>query len=241
MGAIYKNNVLYSGGGGSGTGAQSDWNQTDTTAEDYIKNKPTALSAFTNDSGFITNTVSNLTNYYTTSNTYTKTEVDNLISLIPTFDIEVVESLLVITDPNTHTVYLVSQGSETGNLYTEYIYVIDETTSQGSFEKIGTQTVNLSYTNAYLSGVTNVQGALDALVDIDKKDFWLTGSKGTSATSVTFTDSRITADSIYEIYTADPSLMYTSTTLSVGSIVVTFDSAYTHQSAISVKLYVHNP
>ena len=40
--------------GGSGSQVQSDWNQTDTTAVDYIKNKPTALSDFTNDVGFIT-------------------------------------------------------------------------------------------------------------------------------------------------------------------------------------------
>lgn len=39
---------------GSGSQVQSDWNQTDTTAADYIKNKPTALSDFTNDEGFIT-------------------------------------------------------------------------------------------------------------------------------------------------------------------------------------------
>ena len=41
----------------SGSSVQSDWNQTDTTADDYIKNKPTIpikTSDLTNDSGFIT-------------------------------------------------------------------------------------------------------------------------------------------------------------------------------------------
>lgn len=33
---------------------QSDWNQTDDTALDFIKNKPTAVSAFTNDAGYLT-------------------------------------------------------------------------------------------------------------------------------------------------------------------------------------------
>lgn len=33
---------------------QSDWNQTTTTAKDYIKNKPTKLSQFTNDSNYVT-------------------------------------------------------------------------------------------------------------------------------------------------------------------------------------------
>lgn len=48
------------GGGGSGTQVQADWNQTDSTAVDFIKNKPnipvvpTAVSAFTNDAGYLT-------------------------------------------------------------------------------------------------------------------------------------------------------------------------------------------
>ena len=43
------------GGGGSGEmNVQSDWNQGNINADDYIKNKPTKLSQFQNDSGFIT-------------------------------------------------------------------------------------------------------------------------------------------------------------------------------------------
>lgn len=33
---------------------QSDWSQTDNTADDYIKNKPTNVSDFTNDAGYLT-------------------------------------------------------------------------------------------------------------------------------------------------------------------------------------------
>lgn len=36
------------------SGQQSDWSQTDSGAIDYIKNKPTAVSAFTNDAGYLT-------------------------------------------------------------------------------------------------------------------------------------------------------------------------------------------
>lgn len=39
---------------GAEVNVQSNWTQTTTTADDYIKNKPTNLSDFTNDSGFIT-------------------------------------------------------------------------------------------------------------------------------------------------------------------------------------------
>lgn len=39
---------------GAEVNVQSDWNQTTTTADDYIKNKPTKVSAFTNDAGYLT-------------------------------------------------------------------------------------------------------------------------------------------------------------------------------------------
>ena len=57
-----------------------------------LTNKPTKVSDFTNDVGFITKSVNNLDNYYKKSETYTKsetygksevykkTEVDNLLS-----------------------------------------------------------------------------------------------------------------------------------------------------------------
>ena len=41
---------------GAEVNVQSDWSQTTSTADDYIKNKPTKLSQFSNDSGFTTNT-----------------------------------------------------------------------------------------------------------------------------------------------------------------------------------------
>ena len=48
---------------------------------------PTRLSELTNDSGYITNTVGNLTNYYTKTQTYTKSEVDEKIKDIPSTDL----------------------------------------------------------------------------------------------------------------------------------------------------------
>ena len=55
-------------GGGGGTQVQADWSQTDPSDPSYILNKPTALSDFTNDLGFIDNSVNNLTNYTLSSN-----------------------------------------------------------------------------------------------------------------------------------------------------------------------------
>lgn len=38
----------------TGAGAQSDWNETNSSSDAYIKNKPTNVSAFTNDAGYLT-------------------------------------------------------------------------------------------------------------------------------------------------------------------------------------------
>ena len=46
---------------------QADWNQTGTTADDYIKNKPTNVSAFNNDAGYLTQH-QDLSSYATSAN-----------------------------------------------------------------------------------------------------------------------------------------------------------------------------
>lgn len=108
------------------------------TELDAVKSAvPTKVSNLTNDTGFITKAVNDLTNYYTKNDTYTKTEIDSKISVIPKFSIEVVSSLPT-SDISETTIYLLTSGDETQNLYTEYIYV------DPAWEKLGTQTVDLS-------------------------------------------------------------------------------------------------
>ena len=51
---------------------QSDWNQSSNESADFIKNKPTNVSSFTNDAGY-------LTQHQSLADYYTKTEVDGLI------------------------------------------------------------------------------------------------------------------------------------------------------------------
>ena len=41
---------------GGGQSVQADWNEDDSTAPDYIKNKPTNVSDFTNDAGYVAST-----------------------------------------------------------------------------------------------------------------------------------------------------------------------------------------
>lgn len=92
---------------------------------------------YDNNSDFVTKTVSDLANYYLKSETYTKTEVDNKLSAIPKFNIQVVSSLPT-SGISTTTVYLVASDNQTNNLYTEYIY------ANNKWEILGSQKVDLT-------------------------------------------------------------------------------------------------
>ena len=112
------------------------------TINNTLKNKadtsaiPTKLSQLSNDKGFITNAVNNLTNYYKKSEVYTQTEVNNLIANISTLDIEVVTELPATG--KTSTIYLVAKDPETNNIYDEYLYI------NAKWERIGTTAIDLS-------------------------------------------------------------------------------------------------
>lgn len=99
---------------------------------------PTKVGDLTNDSGFVTSAADNLVNYYKKSDTYTKTEVDSLIAGISTMSFEAVD-VLPAEDISTTTIYLVPvDGGESGNVYTEYVYI------SGQWEVIGQTDINLS-------------------------------------------------------------------------------------------------
>jgi hypothetical protein len=109
--------------------------------------------------GYVTNTVNDLVNYYTKTNTYTKTEVDNLLAAIKQFTYESIsaEDFAQLT-PSASTmnkIYLVpasssGHSSDASNVKQEYITVI----SGGSgteldpytyaWEKIGDTEISLS-------------------------------------------------------------------------------------------------
>lgn len=112
------------------------------TINNTLKNKadtsaiPTKLSQLSNDKGFITNAVNNLTNYYKKSEVYTQTEVNNLIANISTLDIEVVTELPATGNPST--IYLVAKDPETNDIYDEYLYI------NAKWERIGTTAIDLT-------------------------------------------------------------------------------------------------
>lgn len=93
----------------------------------------------TDIANFITKSVNDLTYYYNKTEIDGKiTTINNNISKIPKFAIEVVENLPTSNISPT-TIYIKKTSTtETGNLYTEYIYVNDV------WEELGTQTLDLS-------------------------------------------------------------------------------------------------
>jgi hypothetical protein len=123
---------------------------------------PISTSQLTNNSGFITKAVSDLANYYTKSQTYTRDEINSKISAIPKFAISVVSSLPTSNISET-TVYLVKSG-EGGDLYTEYIRV------NGAWEILGAQSVDLTgyaketWVNTQLGGYLK-QSELEAAIN----------------------------------------------------------------------------
>jgi len=152
---VDENGIAIVSGGGSGSSTLAGLTDVDVTGAsggDVLalngtsgkwedKKLPTKLSDFTNDTGFITNTVNNLTNYYKKSETYTQSEVDALISAVVTIDIEVVQTLPT-TDISTTTIYLLpKQTAGTDDVYDEYI---NTTGTTSGWELIGSTQVDLS-------------------------------------------------------------------------------------------------
>lgn len=88
-------------------------------------------------SEFVKKTVDDLVNYYKKSETYTQSEVNQLIGAIKTTHFEIVQVLPQTGEENV--IYLLpTSTSESGNIYEEYIYI------NGAYELIGTTKVDLS-------------------------------------------------------------------------------------------------
>lgn len=148
-----KQNVL-----AAGTGISIDntdpANPTISANVDYtnLVNKPTKLSDFTNDESFIDNTVNNLTNYYLKTQTYTQTEVNDLISQLTSLSVDIVEELPT-TDISTTTIYLINVSGT--NNYNQWMYI------NNAWANIGSTSVDLS--NYYTKGQADT--LLDSKVD----------------------------------------------------------------------------
>lgn len=96
---------------------------------------PTNVSDLNNDIEFVTKNTDGLENYYKKEETYSKDEVNSLISLIPKFQIKVVQNLPT-KNISTTTLYLVKTNESGTDIFTEYIYV------DNKWEKLGNQSSN---------------------------------------------------------------------------------------------------
>lgn len=97
---------------------------------------PTKTSDLVNDSGFITDVVDNLANYYLKSETYTREEVLNLISQIKSVSIQTVEALPDVGE--TNIIYFLPKEGVENDVYDEYIWINED------WEHIGSTSVDLS-------------------------------------------------------------------------------------------------
>lgn len=93
------------------------------------------ISELTNDAGFITKAVSDLTNYYTKSETYTKSEVADYVANFAWFK---VVATLPTTDIKTTIIYLLWPVWTWADKYEEYIY------SNNTWVKIWETSVDLT-------------------------------------------------------------------------------------------------
>lgn len=99
-----------------------------------LLNKPTKLSDFNNDKGYVSNIVDDLVNYYKKSDTYTSEEIDQKIGAIATLSMLIVDEL-----PETGSskvIYLTPKTTTSG--YVEWIY------SLGKWSEIGDTDIDLS-------------------------------------------------------------------------------------------------
>lgn len=97
---------------------------------------PTSTEDLTNDSGFITNTINDLVNYYLKSETYSKNEVNTLISNINKVTISIVDALPTTGESNV--IYFVPKEGSTNDVYDEYVFI------NANPEHIGSTNVDLT-------------------------------------------------------------------------------------------------
>ena len=235
---ITEDNVISSTGGGGGTGDYQDLiNKPKINNVILTGNKttaqlglPTKTSDLTNDSGFITSAVNDLINYYKKTETYTKTEVNNLLASLSSLNLEVV-AVLPDHDISTTTIYLVPKDVPgTDDVYDEYVYI------SNSWEKIGSTAADLSnyYTktqaDALLSGkVDKVTGKGLSTNDFTNADVTkLNGIEAGAEVNVQpdWNQTNVDADDYIKnkpsigVYTAGNGIDITNNRISVTNIVL---------------------
>ena len=131
------------------------------------------VSTLTNDAGFITKAVNDLTNYYTKSETYTKSEVADYVANFAWFK---VVATLPTTDIKTTIIYLLWPVGTWADKYEEYIY------SNNAWVKIWETSVDL--TN-YFNTSTQTSDAITQ----GSTNLFLTSAERTKLSNTSWTNS----------------------------------------------------
>lgn len=132
---------------GAEVNVQSDWSVTSTSSDAYIKNKPTKVSDFTNDSNFQTQS-------------QVQQAINDAIGQITGLSFEIVQTLPATGAAGT--IYLVPNSGSAPNIYDEYVWITSG--GSGSFEKIGTTDVDLSGYVQYTDLVAITNSEIDTIV-----------------------------------------------------------------------------
>jgi len=103
----------------------------------------------------------------------------------------------------------------------------------GASEKVPAEAIgDFTNTSQTYSGLnTTVKTPVGAINEVAGKKLPATLTAG--STSLTFTDSSITADSLISVYT-EGGLLYNSITTTVGSVVLTFDEQATDVAVVLI-------
>ena len=132
---------------GAEVNVQSDWAVTNNSSDAFIKNKPTKVSDFTNDSNFQTQS-------------QVQQAINDAIGQITGLSFEIVQTLPATGAAGT--IYLVPNSGSAPNIYDEYVWVTSG--GSGSFEKIGTTDVDLSGYVQYSNLVAITNSEIDTIV-----------------------------------------------------------------------------
>ena len=143
----------------------------------YTKTEVDALIA-----NFITKSVNDLVNYYLKSDTYTKTEVQQLIDAVKQFTYQVVTTLPTATADTMNKIYLVpSTNPETQNVKDEYITIDNgaEAETRYTWEQIGSTTIDLS---GYYTAL-QTDAAISSALSTALADYSTTSAMNTAITT----------------------------------------------------------
>lgn len=137
---------------------------------------------------FITASVDNLTNYYLKSETYTRAEVQDLLSTLRSATFQVVDALPQTGEPGI--IYLVPKDpSQTSNVKDEYIWV------NSAWEKIGDTEIDLS---GYLLKNPDIQPGSACKITYDAKGL-VTGGQALTAGDIPALDASKISTGIFDV------------------------------------------